>query len=104
MSVSFHKWATSEPVPQTLHLVSLSGREHLSHRDVSRTFEQFIVQISTLEQPKHRLRMLSLGVGPSRRTWGEGVSHTDLSVWLEDEMNANDINGRSSVLSGPALQ
>lgn len=104
MSLSFRKWAMSEPVPQTLHLVSLSGREHISPRDVSRTFEQFIVQISTLEQPKRRLRMLSLGVGPSRRTWEEGVCVADLSVWLEDKMNANDINGRSSVLSDPVLQ
>lgn len=86
MSISFTNRTMSKLGPQALCITLMSeGSTHLSHWDVSRTFENTILQISMLMQPNctywteaHSALGWALG-GLGGRSC---VCVVDLSVWL----------------------
>lgn len=101
MSISFTNRTMSKLGPQALCITLMSeGSTHLSHWDVSRTFENTILQISMLMQPNctywteaHSALGWALGGLDGRSC----VCVVDLSVWLgrqrECKWNKQELDG-----------
>lgn len=86
MSISFSNRTMSKRGPQALCITLMSeGSTHLSHWDVSRTFENTILQISMLKQPNCTYwteAHSALGWAPGGLGGRSWVCVVDLSVWL----------------------